>query len=75
MHGRQGGCSGDTATATCMEDRSHMPHWILSDPASGVLEGNDRESAVVLSEELCRNVGETRLGGTGRSSWGGVVER
>ena len=71
-------CLEDEVAVAATQQQRHAPLSQRSrfNPA-GVLEGNDREmkNALVLSEELCRNVGETRLGGTGRSSWGGVVER
>ncbi len=43
---------------------SKLRYWTISDPTSGVLEGN---GGVVLSEELRRDVGGTRLGGIGRN--------
>ncbi|DBA86472.1 TPA: hypothetical protein ACH3X2_005454 [Trebouxia sp. C0005] len=58
-----------------------FPYWRISDPPLAVLEGNDGGIAVVLSEELWRNVRGTRLGGIGRTRqtqgefMGGMVER
>ena len=58
-----------------------IPYWRISDPPSGVLEGNNGGTAVVQSEELWGNIRGTRLGGIGRNRQtqgefvGGVVER
>ncbi len=48
------------------------PYWRISDPPSGVLEGNNGGTAVVQSEELSGNLRGTRLGGIGKhrgNSW------
>jgi len=45
----------------CLKD-SDVPYWRFSDPRSGVFEGSGGGVAVVLSEELWRNVGDPGLG-------------